>query len=110
MTHRCHYHTVTRGGCADRYDYAALFDSVLDATEVWAEHMSYNTRFEQQRELEKTQMKVALHHMICEVFYSFINQFCDQLIFCFLAVYLKITAVGLPMNFFKQEALLTLRG
>jgi len=44
----------------DRYNYAELFDSVLDATEIWAENMSYNTRFEQQRELEKTQMKVAL--------------------------------------------------
>lgn len=42
----------------DRYDYADLFDSVLDAAEIWAEKLSYNTRFEQQRELEKTQMKV----------------------------------------------------
>jgi len=45
--------------CVDRYDYAELFDSVLDATEVWAENMSYDTRFEQQRELEKARMKVA---------------------------------------------------
>jgi len=47
----------------DRYNYPELFDSVLDATEIWAENMSYNTRFEQQRELEKTQMKVALPHL-----------------------------------------------
>jgi len=37
-----------------------LFDSVLDAAEIWAENLSYDTRFEQQRELEKTQMKVAV--------------------------------------------------
>jgi len=49
--------------CIDRYDYAELFDSVLDAAEVWAENMSYDTRFEQQRELEKTQMKVAVAYM-----------------------------------------------
>jgi len=48
----------------DRYDYAELFDSVLDAAEIWAENMSYNTRFEQQRELEKTQMKVATLHVL----------------------------------------------
>jgi len=50
---------------ADRYDYAQLFDSVLDAAEIWAENLSYNTRFEQQRELEKTQMKVALPQLMC---------------------------------------------
>ena len=42
-----------------RYDYEQLFDSVLEASEIWAENMSYDTRFAQQRELEKTQMQVG---------------------------------------------------
>lgn len=42
-----------------RYDYEQLFDSVLEASGIWAEQMSYDTRFAQQRELEKTQMQVG---------------------------------------------------
>jgi len=47
---------------------------VLDAAEIWAENMSYNTRFEQQRELEKTQMKVCtstfvILFTVCFLFY-----------------------------------------
>lgn len=42
-----------------RYDYEQLFDSVLEASGIWAEQMSYDTEFAQQRELEKTQMQVS---------------------------------------------------
>jgi hypothetical protein len=42
-----------------RYDYEQLFDSVFEASGIWAEQMSYDTRFAQQRELEKTQMQVG---------------------------------------------------
>jgi len=43
-----------------RNDYKTLFDSVLDSTAIWAEQMSYESKFAQQVELEKNQMCITL--------------------------------------------------